>query len=71
MNNNLDDFITDAPVKTPSMTIKLYNKKKELERSFVAPPGFQWDRYLREAYPDRGWSADQPRNNILKLYFTN
>lgn len=66
---DLNDFITDCPFKTPSMTIMVFNEKEELQNSFVAPAGFQWDRYFTALYPNKHICkpAGEPRGNILKL----
>lgn len=68
---DLNDFITDCPFKTPPMTIMVYNKKGELQNSFVAPAGFQYDQYFMALYPDKSIHkpAGEPRSdNTLRLY---
>jgi hypothetical protein len=70
---DLNDFITDCEFKTPSMTIMIYNEKDELQKSFVAPAGFQWDRYMMAVYSHKRWykPAGEPRGGVLRLYITD
>jgi hypothetical protein len=69
---DMNDFISDCIFKTPSMIIMLYDEKNQLIKSFVAPPGLQFDRYIRALYPTKGFyvPAGGARDGILKIYIT-
>jgi len=54
MSIDYKDFISEVPVeiRTPSMTIHIFDKHNKKEDTLEMPAGFQLERYVSKLYPD-------------------
>lgn len=46
----MDKYISQSPIKTPAMTVTVYDANNNVHSTFEAPPGLQLQPYLAELY---------------------